>query len=410
MSGKFFLSGIICEFNPFHNGHALLLRKAREQGSTHLAVVMSGNFVQRGTAACLDKWARTRAALACGADLVIELPLPWAAARAETFAFGGVYLLHRMGCVRQLVFGSECGQTGPLQQLAAVLRSDAFPAVLRDQLRRSPGIPFPLARKQAVAQLCGETQAALLDSPNNILGVEYCKALQSLQSPILPQAILREGAPHHADGTPSLLPSSSQLRELLERSPQASLEPYCPAEAARVFSDEIRQGRAPARIKSLEPAILAHLRRMDPTDFSFLPDCTEGLEHRITDAVRQTASLEDLYARIKSKRYSHARIRRLILAAFLGIRAGDTILPPPYLRILGMNEKGRDILKTIAATPGSLPVVTKYAQIPSLSPAAQRLLALEAQADDLHALACPCPQPAGREWRQGIIFESSAYL
>ena len=192
--------GVVSEFNPFHRGHEFLLKEIRRKGYSHIVAVMSGNYVQRGEPAIFSKWARTKMALQCGVDLVIELPLPWSLSGAERFAFGGVSCLHSLNCVDALAFGSECGEIESLMKLALLLNSDEFKNEVQKQLKN--GSSFAVARKMAVAELVGENSAALMDSPNNILGIEYCKALIKLSSQIRPFTIKRIGAGHHEESVP----------------------------------------------------------------------------------------------------------------------------------------------------------------------------------------------------------------
>ncbi len=393
------IAGIICEYNPFHNGHRTLIEQTRQQGATHIIAVMSGNFVQRGEAACLEKGVRTRMALACGADLVIELPVPWAAARAETFAYGGVYLLEQLGCVDQLVFGSEHARIQEFQSLARLLRSQAFQAALSVEI--STGKSFACARQAAAQTLCGTPTAALLEQPNNILGIEYCKALQQLGSPIEPQTFQRTGTGHHDAIPKGESASASFLRSQLIKHPQADLSAYLPRPAFDLLLHEAKAGHI-ASMERLETAILASLRTLHPETLLQLPDVSEGLEKRLWHGIRQAVTLGELYQTVKAKRYPHARIRRMVLSAFLGLRADHTAEPPPYLRVLGMNRRGMEILHHAKQT-SRLPIVTKYSQLKSQSERAKDIFALEARATDLFALSFSQPLGCGLEESRRII-------
>ncbi len=399
MSVKPAVFGIVCEYNPFHSGHHALLAHARERGATHVVAVLGGNFVQRGEPACFEKGIRARAALLCGVDLVLELPLPWAVAGAETFALGGVFLLEQLGLVDKLLFGSECGSIAPLWQLAETLRSPAFSQALAHHLHT--GLPFARARQAAVAELCGVSCASLVEQPNNILGIEYCKALQSLGSAIQPETMARRGAGYHDRHTESPYPSATALRHLLWEQPDRSLAPYMPPAAADVFERECRAGRL-ASPQRLETAILAHLRTRSADAFARLPDVSEGREHRLWHAVRQAGAPAELYAPVKPHRCSHARIRRMVLASFLGLTAHDTAQPPPYLRVLGMNAKGVELLR-LAGQTARLPRVTKYADLRAQPDWANHVFALECRATDLYTLSFFRPQGCGLEQKRGII-------
>lgn len=391
MAKEALICGIICEWNPLHAGHCALMRHARAAGATHLVAVMSGNFVQRGEPAVFSKWARAEMGLRCGADLVVELPLPWALAPAEAFAFGGVSLLHDLGCVELLAFGSECGDAAALWSAAQAAGSPALREALRPTL--AAGATFAKARQQAVRSLAGEQAAALFSSPNNILGIEYCKALQKLRSPIRPFTVRREGAAHDAplEGVPQAAASSSQVREALRRG--FSIGPLLPAPAAAVAMRELASGFAPVWPEAMEQAVLAQLRRMGPEDFSRLPDVSEGLEHRLYRAARQAVSLAGFWDAVKTKRYPLARIRRLTWSAYLGLTR-DIPARPPYFRLLGMTEKGREILH-LAKNRAKLPFLSHSSDVSRLDMPARHVFQLEETASDLYALASPHPRPCG---------------
>ena len=210
MSDKMEIYGVIAEYNPFHNGHQYLLEQARKNGATHIVAVMGGNFTQRGDAAVMGKFPRAHCALLNGVDLVLELPLPWAVATAQRFALGGVSILHRLGCVSKLVFGSECGSLPPLLQTASAVEHPAVQKELKALLRS--GAAFAFAREEAVRRVFGDAAASVLQTPNDILGVEYCKALRCLGSLIVPLPIRRAGAPHGSLEHAAERPSSTYLR------------------------------------------------------------------------------------------------------------------------------------------------------------------------------------------------------
>ncbi len=393
------ISGIISEFNPFHLGHQALIVQTKQSGATHIVAIMSGNFVQRGEPACFDKWVRTKAALCAGVDLVVELPLPWAVAGAETFAAGGVFIAHALGCVAQLSFGSECGDIAALSSIADILREERFPPVLQTELQR--GISFAAARQAAAAHFTDEKTATMLETPNNILAVSYCKALKELHSSIVPFTVKRSGAPHNGGSLPpNGIACASQIRRMVEAG--GDYTAYVPKETCPYLQNALQDCQAPAGIHRLERAMLAKLRTMSLGEFANLPDVSEGLEHRLYKAAKTAVSLNDFYSCVKTKRYSHARIRRIALCAFLNVQADHAKQPVPYLRILGFNQKGKALLPLIKQT-AALPVITRCSQLRSLSSRARELFALEAAATDLYGLAAPQIQPCGREFTQSII-------
>lgn len=392
MPEKITISAVICEFDPFHWGHLALLERAGAGGAA-VCCLMSGNFLQRGAPAMLDKWARAKAALSAGADLVFELPLPWACAGAERFASGGVCLAGAVGASR-LFFGSELADTNALRHLAEALLSPEFARILAAQPDR--GLPFASRRQRAAEALLGPEAAKALFMPNAILGVEYIKAILAQNLDIEPVAVLRAGAGHdqQAEPVPGAVLSASQLRSLAAQG--KSLRGLVPDSTYHIMEEARALGRFPVELGRLERAVLCKLRTLSPSDFAALPDVSEGLENRLARAVREAASLEELYGRVKSKRYSHARVRRLVMAAFLGLREPLPALPP-YLRLLGMTEKGRLALRQAAP---SLPLAVRAGDFQKLPPMAQEIFWLEVQADDLYALASPVPQPMGRDQRE----------
>lgn len=379
-------AGIIVEYNPLHSGHLRLLEAGRAAlgPDTAMVCVMSGNFVQRGDFALLRKHARARAAVESGADLVLELPLPWAVSSAEGFAAGGVQALAATGVVEHLLFGSECGDVSALERVAAALLAPSF----RDRLREVlPGaVSFAAARQRALTGLLPEEDAALLESPNNILGIEYCKAILHRHAALTPLALPRLGAAHgggagaHA-GTP--MASASFLRGL----PQPDWEPFVPARAAELYGRAAADGLLLDGAR-LETAVLALLRMQDPANFAQVRGVSEGLENRLTAAVREADSLDDLYTRLKTKRYPHARLRRLVLDAALGFPAE---LPmPPYLQVLGARKAALPRLKQ-----ASLPAATALADLARTGPEAAKISRLHNKAVDFSSLCREKIQPMG---------------
>ena len=397
-------AGMIIEYNPLHNGHLYLLEETRRILGPDTAVigVMSGDFVQRGDFAVVRRHARAKAAVESGVDLVLELPLPWATGSAERFADGGVGVLEATGVVDCLAFGSECGDVSALRRLAGVLCSEELPAVLKEEL--ASGVSFAAARQRAVERLGGAENAALLAEPNNILGVEYCKSLLRRGSDIQPLTVKRKGSAYHGTQLQEQLPSATMLRGLLrsgEREQALSL--MAPAMRS-AYEEEERSGQAPVLVETCERAILARLRSMKEEEFAALDEGREGLYHRLYEASRTAARLEELLDAAKTKRYAHARLRRMVLWAWLGMTGADCPQEIPYLRVLAANETGRELLSRMKKT-AAVPVVTKPQHIRKLGPEAQRLFELEARAADLYTLAYPDLSAAAGEslWREGPV-------
>lgn len=325
--------GIVCEYNPFHRGHKKQIDVIRENfgSKTGIICAMSGNYVQRGHPAIYDKTLRAEAALQCGADLVVELPVATALSSAEGFASGGVAVLSKL--CDGLCFGAETADSDLLQITARALLSEDFPPLLRRELDK--GCSFPAAR-QAALEAMG-LSGDILESPNNILAVEYCKAMIRQSSPMQPLPIHREGS-YHAEEADFENPSATALRLRLETGLDVS--EYLPEAAGKVFAE--------APIHTLEAgqrAVLGKLRTMTEAEFEALPFGSEGLWRKLMHESRKQATLEDIAAAVKSKRYTRSRIDRMILCAFLGITAEIMHMDIPYVRVLGFNDRGREILR-----------------------------------------------------------------
>ena len=383
------VTGIVCEFNPFHNGHEYLLRQIREHGAETIVCAMSGNFVQRGDFAVVDKFARAEMAVLCGTDLVLELPTPWAMAGAETFAKGGVELLHKAGC-DALAFGSECGDLTALQTVAEGITAPDFMDDVRAELSR--GVTFAAARQAALQKRIGD-KAALLEHPNNTLAVEYLKAIATQKVDITPYTIHRIGAAHDGEAVGGYA-SATFLRELLKNGRTDAACELMPPAAVQVLHRESENGRL-VDINNCEMAILSYLRRLQEQDFVPYDSGGEGLYHRLYDAVRSSTAWADLLFRAKTKRYPMARLRRMALSAYLDIRSTPAEIP--YLRVLAANGQGRAHLRKLQDK--GVPVLTKAADVAALGAAAEELFWAEARHTDLYTMAQQVPGAADREWR-----------
>ena len=395
MVAKNKISGIICEFNPLHNGHAALMHRVRTESGGKIVCVMSGNFVQRGEAAALDKWSRTRLALSNGADLVIELPLPWAMAGAERFALGGIALLHALGGVDALAFGSECGDADALMQIAEYLLSDKFTVDVKPYL--ASGLSFAAARGRAIENTLGAEAAQRNEQPNNILGIEYCKALLKLRSPIQPYTVPRFAVGHDTTAASGQFASASLLRSMSTN--REDISAFVPKTTADCIAELQSKKQYPAEMAYLERGILGFLSTCPAEVLRNVPDVAEGIENRILAAAGTVSTLSDLHDAVKTKRYSHARIRRIALGAYLGLKK-DLPEMPPYIRVLGMTDTGAEILR--AAQP-ALPYVMRPADVKKLSAEAQRIFELEAKADDLYALCTEARRQAKMDYTEKLI-------
>ena len=408
--------GIVAEYNPFHTGHALQLARTRELLGADLpaVAVMSGSWVQQADCAIADKWTRAKLALMGGVDLVLELPTVWAMASAESFARGAVSILNAAGVVEYLSFGSESGDMEQLRRVAACLDGGEYPALLKEQLNR--GLSFPAARQRAAEQLLG-TDAAVLSRPNNTLGIEYLRALHALGSPIRPVTVKREGAGHNEAAVFSgqmsqeeadqlfwqhnTTLSATAIRGYLTEGEWERMAPYLPQGGLELLRESAPELPVLAR---LERAILARVRTMSAEDWGRLPDAgaAEGLPNRLERAGRTCTSMAEFFDLAKTKRYTHSRLRRLVLWAFLGLTAADVPGAPPYLRVLGFSARGQELLKEMKKQ-AALPILTKPAQAKDLPEPGRRLFQLESRCTDLYDLCRAAPRPAGEEWTRSPV-------
>lgn len=389
------ITGIICEYNPFHNGHARQMEAAREVCGPDTAVVcvMGGNFVQRGEPAAVNRHARARMAAMCGADLVVELPVPWAIASAERFAMGGVALLEAMGA-DNIAFGSECGDIQVLGGLADALLSDGASELIKKELLA--GVSYASARERAVRSLVGE-DAQLLRGPNNILAVEYLKAMRKRGSKMRAVTVPRFQAAHDS-GAVGDVASASHIRSLIREGGDPS--PYMPGAAYEVLRGELDAGRGPVTLKAAEIPIMYALRTMGDEAFRALPDGGEGLWLRFMRCARREPTLEAVLAAAKTKRYARSRLCRMAMAALLGVTADMQSGEPPYIRVLAVGGRGREALRRIKAGTGK-PIITKPAAARLLAGQARAVFELEVRAGDIYALMYPDPaqRRGGEEWR-----------
>ena len=377
--------GIICEYNPLHLGHQKQIRKIREVFGEETAIVcaMSGNFVQRGYPAIIDKSYRAKAAVLAGADLVLELPVTTALSSAEGFAAGGVNMLSKL--CDYLCFGAETEDSKALVEAAQMLLGKDFPPLLREHL--DTGKSFPAARQAALEQL--GIPGDLLSQPNNILGIEYCKAILTQGSSMKPFPIHREGS-YHAEIADGENPSATAVRNLMLIA--HNWRSCVPKQVRSVFEE------APLHtLAAGERAILFRLRTMTEQEFEALPYGSEGLWRKFMHACRKEPNLEAIIAATKSKRYTRTRIDRMILCAFLGITKEMLEAEVPYTRVLAFNDRGREILKQ-AKKDHSFRNAGEKADHPHWL--------LEQRCGSLYGLFCvDAPENPGAETEQRIYYQ-----
>lgn len=361
--------GIIAEYNPFHNGHQFHLDNAVKQtNADYTIVVMSGEFVQRGTPAIMDKYARAEAALCCGADLVLQLPTYYAAGSAEFFSSGAVSLLDKLGVVTHLCFGSECGDTGLLSKLANIYVHE--PQEFQDSLRvkLKSGLSFPVARAASLLEVYPEFSASLsvLSSPNNILGIEYIKALLKRGSSIEPLTITRSGAGYHDRELDSSFSSATAIRHAIENgiSPE-HLQTQIPTEATDVY-DRYFADSKPVFLDDFSGLLYYKLLLEQNAGYASYMDVSEDLSDRIRKNLYQFTSFSDFCNLLKTKEITYSRICRCLLHILLNIKK-DTLYKyvheldyVPYARILGFRKSATPLLGEISKK-ASIPLISKLA-------------------------------------------------
>ncbi len=387
------VAGVVAEFNPFHNGHKYLLDKARDS-SDAVVCVMSGSFVQRGEPAVFTKHLRAKAALENGADLVVELPCVWSAARAEDFAKGAIFLLKNCG-VSTLVFGSECGDVSALENILKAQKNPEFDNLVKTELKK--GKTFAAAREAALEKICDKS-AAVVKNPNDILGVQYLSAAEKLGADFEVMPIKRKSVQHDDVSTQGGFASASYLRENLDAS---AMENFVPFSAAKLYNEMKKRGEV-LDFSRFETTAAALLRFADKTVFSTLPDISEGIENSLIKAAESASSFSAAAMAVKSKRYTLARIKRLLVSAILGIDAETQRALPPYIKVLGATEKGTKILSEISKN-STLPIIARPADTAGLEPFAQRVLRIEARATELQGFCMKTPLDFEQEKREKFI-------
>ena len=354
--------GIISEYNPFHLGHLYHLQKSQEIVKPNYTIaIMSGNFIERGDTAIVDKWSRAEMALNNGIDLVVELPLVYSISSAENFAMGSIKILDSLNMDTTLSFGSECGNISILSDIAQVLAKEPseYLSILNHEL--ALGISFPKAREHAVLMYLNDIRkyANVLSESNNILGIEYLKAIQKQKAKIKAVTIKRIGSKYNSTHLEDSFPSATAIRQGIINS--ENIEKYMPETSYKILKDKISKNEFVKGISIFEQAILYRLRTMSIEDILNLPDVSEGLENKIKKASNSCNNLANLTSLVKSKRYTMTRINRILLYALLNITKKDieeSYKVSPYLRILGVNQKGKELLSKISKSNKKIDIIT----------------------------------------------------
>lgn len=353
---------------------------AKKLGATHIVAIMSSCFVQRADISILSKSARVKTALASGVDLVLELPVVYSLAPAEIFAKAGVFLAGSLGVINTICFGSESDNLNKLKKIANLTFSKDFKTIIKKYLKL--GVSYPKANSLALKEILKEE--VLLNAPNDTLAVEYIKAAKELGFSFNFCSIKRT-INHDKKNIYKNTASSSYIRKLILEKDK-NYKHFIPKQVDEIIDLEIKNKRAPACINNLERAILLKLRNAKKEDFLKINGIGEGLENRIYNCVKQCTNLNDLYDKIKTKRYTHSRIRRIILSYLLGITKEVQDKKPSYIRILGFNKKGEELIKLSKPT---LPLVVNSKDIEKLNISAKKNFEIENKAEDIFALATP---------------------
>lgn len=356
--------GVVAEYNPFHNGHYYHLQATKEiTGAEYCVAVISGNFTQRGDTSIVNKWAKAYMAICGGADLVIELPTVYSISSAENFASGAVKILDNLKVVDAISFGAEANDFATLNNIANVLYEEpkAYTNILSHELKK--GISYPAARENALMMYLNDIKryANTLSSPNNILAIEYLKALKIQKSKLEPIMIRRKKVYYNDNKIVDDFASATAIRKLLQGGEYANLRKVIPRSSYTIIGQESRKGGMVLSLSKYEKEIIYTLRKMTVEEIAELPDVSEGLQFAIKNAANEANNLKDLISNIKSKRYTQTRIQRILLYALLGIDKKlmeNSRKVVPYVRVLGFTQKGKSLLSEISRRNPKLNIIT----------------------------------------------------
>ena len=352
---------VICEYNPFHNGHKYqLIEHKKELMADAVICLMSGSFVQRGAPAVYDKWTRAVDAIENGADLVLELPVVYSAQSAQRFAQGAVKLLDKLGVVDYLSFGSECGNIEELIKCADIIDSDDFNMHIQKKLKS--GLSYPLARTEVLLENYPHIDKCLIDSPNNILSIEYLNALKNINSKIIPKTIKRNFD----------FLSASTIREKLSKG--ENVDELIPGQIHKIYD-----------IKTFDSLVLYNFRKASLEALHQICDMSEGLEHKFKKALQSVSSCDDLAESVKSKRYTRTRIDRIVVNSLLEITDRHTKSEPQYARVLAFNSTGQKLLSAMKKA-SSIPVITKVADAKPDNDQFKEMLEKDILATDIYSI------------------------
>ena len=406
MSG---ILGIVSEYNPFHNGHLMHLNYSKDLTKADFTIaVMTGNFVQRGDTSLVDKWTKTEMALKAGIDLVIELPTVYATSSAENFADGAIKILDSLGIVDYLSFGSEIGELGPIDAVASVLAKE--PKDLSNLITRQlkSGLSYPKAREIALAQYFGTSPiyTEILQNPNNILGVEYLKAIKRRKSNIKAFTVKRDYSDYNSNTVRKGFASATAIRTMIKN--KKPIHKVVPFETYELLERQAKLGRIIPDLTVFEKEIIYTLRKMTLQEIAALPDVSEGLENRIKMAVNTYNNLPAVIDAIKTKRYTQTRIQRIMVHALLGITQKDinsSKRTVPYIRILGFNKHGKRIISAIAKENPRLKIIVSVKKFMEASndTALRNMLSKDIFASNVYTLGYKSNPVANLDYTNKVI-------
>lgn len=404
--------GIIAEYNPFHNGHAYHLEQAKKASKCDYTVaVISGSFTQRGEPALMDKWSRAEAALLNGVDLVLELPTVYAISSAENYAEGAMKLLDSLGVVSTVAFGTETDNINLLEDVAEVLYKEPreFKTILSHELKK--GISFPKARENALMMYLNDIRkyVNVLSSPNNILGIEYLKALKKLKSNIQSIAIQRVGASHNDIDVSGKISSASAIRNLVtDGAEQLNVSSFMPASSYSILRENQQHGHIVGGLEMFEKEIIYTIRKMQIRDIKNLHDVSEGLENLLKKAANSCNSLHELISKTHSKRFTQTRIQRILLYSLLDITKKDMMMSKkltPYARILGFNENGKRLISKIVGCNPRIEFVSSVKRFLNECPnkLLTEMLEIDILATDIYTIAFERDSKSNLDFTKKIV-------
>lgn len=407
--------GIIAEYNPFHNGHMYHLQKAKEQsGAQYCICVMSGNFVQRGNTSIVNKWKKAEMALLNGVDLVIELPTIYSVASAEGFSLGAIKLLNNLKIVDAISFGTETSDFAALNNISSIVNEEPmkYKSILNLELKK--GLSFPKARENALMLYLNDNKRYdnILNTPNNILAIEYLKALKKIKSTIQPIPVKREKVYYNDNVIVDEFASATAIRKLLKNEEFSEIRKVVPKSTYQILKKETELGNVVLDLSRYEKEIIYNLRRMTVSEIAELPDVNEGLEHSLKNAANYSNDITNLINIVKTKRYTVTRIQRILICALLGITKRDVGMAKktePYIRVLGFNEKGKELISRINKQNPKATVITSVKKFQDKnnnnknSKIYKRLLDIDIFSTNVYTMACKSESLANLDYTKNMV-------